>query len=153
MPPDVRRWLCPAAKLQEPLGLCPWFGLGPSSEAVILPLRTPVIYRSRLAISPLIGLCPHLYVKRQSPNHGRSPSVMRANRRGKATALHIKRRSRPSFVLCSSPTHRVRDFAPLESNSKNRLWVFSSASLYAFTIHGGHKAVAFGSARIKFVSG
>ena len=36
---------------------------------------------------------------------------------------------------------------------QNRLWVFSSASLYAFTIHGGHKAVAFGSARIKFVSG
>ena len=86
LPPDVRRRLCPG-KLQEPVGLCPWFGLGPSSE-VILPLRTPVIYRSRLAISPLIGLYAHLYAKGQSPNQGRSPSVMRANRRGKAGASH-----------------------------------------------------------------
>jgi YD repeat-containing protein len=31
MPPDVRRWLCPADSSQIILGLCPWSGLSPSN--------------------------------------------------------------------------------------------------------------------------
>ena len=29
LPPDVRRWLCPAANSLTISGLCPWFGLSP----------------------------------------------------------------------------------------------------------------------------
>jgi hypothetical protein len=40
LPPDVRRWLCPAGQLQLPGGLRPWFGLCPSDVSSAIQLSS-----------------------------------------------------------------------------------------------------------------
>src|SRR5688572_20522831 len=59
LPPDVRRWLCPAVSNRIIPGLCPWSGLSPTD---------------------LLG---------QRPHQGHSPKNKKGiPRRGKATASH-----------------------------------------------------------------
>src|SRR6266850_4098189 len=64
------------------LGLCPWFGLSPSGEAIILPIIIRSSLTDRHVISPLTGLYAQL------SGEGQSPSVTRVVRRGIATASH-----------------------------------------------------------------
>src|SRR5687767_1893225 len=64
LPPDVRRWLCPAVSNQIIPGLCPWFGLSPTD---------------------LLG---------QRPHQGHSPKNKGHLHGGAKPPPHIRRRSR-----------------------------------------------------------